>query len=349
MSEQNPTDNPGIDERLTALRAEFYVGLDQQSSGLVARIAEDARQAGNAALDQSPEAKDLETIGVIETASDVSDVLMPPKSMVPERWRLLQSAKKEVVGAVEEHQEALLDLATTLEMRREESLSDADFVRIDSKRAVWVIEGGANRTSVVRRALAIMAMVEVYGDEAESQTIYQFGSTNEKRHIPKQSGDKPNPEYVVAEEIAGDHLPEDDTLNEFGLNMATALQSGYSVQEDGGDFVTLSRDGSPRLVMVAVNGMKDGFDTVHEMTGGLANRQLVIATNGQYRPKDELQARVWAQHNGVDTLPAVVLGDEAGFSVEHRGKTITTGDRGPLVYLNEMVTLQRLDSKPIDS
>lgn len=349
MSEQNPTDNPGIEERLIALRAEFYVGLDQQSSGLVAKIAEDARQAGNAVLAQSPEAADLEISGIIESASDVSDILMPPKSMVPERWRLLQSAKKEVVGAAADHQDALLDLAKALEMRRETSLSDADFSRIDPERAVWVIEGGVNRTSVVRRTLAIMAMVEVYGDEAESQTIYQFGSTNEKRHIPKQRGDKPNPEYIVAEEIAGDHLPEDDTLNEFGLNMATALQSGYSLQEDGEGVVTLSKDGSPRLVMVAVNGMKDGFDAVHEMTGGLADRQLVIVTNGQYRPKDELQARVWAQQNGVDTLPAVVLGDEAGFSVEHRGKTITTGDRDPLVYLNEMVTLQRLDSKPIDS
>lgn len=349
MSEQNPTDNPGIDERLTALRAEFYVGLDQQSSGLITRIAEDARQAGNAALAQSSEASDLEMSGVIETAKDVSDILMPPRSMVRERWRLLQSAKKEVVGAAEEHQEAVLDLATTLEMRREVSLSDADFARIDPERAVWVIEGGANRTSVVRRALAIMAMAEVYGDKAESKTIYQFGSTNEERHIPRQSDDKPNPEYVVAQEIAGDYLPEDDSLNEFGLNIATALQSGYSVEEDGGDVVTLSRDGSPRLVMIAVNGMKDGFDNVHDMIGGLADRQLVIATNGQYRPKDELQARLWAQHNGVDTLPAVVLGDEPGFRVEHGGKTITTGDRGPLVYLNEMVTLQRLDAKPIDS
>lgn len=342
MSEINQEQGHGIEQRLQHLRAEFNVGPDIENSGLIIGIAEEARQVGNEALLQAGH----EVTPAIETAADASNILMPPKPASGEpktRWQLLQDAKKEVVAAAEGKERELIELAQALDMRREESLSDVDIARIDKERAIWLIEGGANRTSIVRRSLAISAMQQLYGDDLTDYSIYQFGSEAQK--VPVERNGKPNPAYEIAQEIAGDYLREGDELNEFGLNLATALQSGWTIESHDGNTVILRQDGMPDLVMSKVTTLRDGFDTIQADVGNLTDRQFVIATNGQYRPKDELMALNWAKQRGISLLPTVVLGDEPGFTIEHRGKAIATAGRKPLVYLNEIVALQRLDDK----
>jgi hypothetical protein len=78
-------------------------------------------------------------------------------------------------------------------------------------------------------------------------------------------------------------------------------------------------------------------------TQRLRGKQFVIATNGQYRPKDEAQASQWADaHSELQMLAPVAIGDEPGYNVEHDGKTISTANRPATAYANEIVVLQRL-------
>jgi hypothetical protein len=288
------------------------------------------------------------------TPDEIPNVILPPKDgPLPPRWQLIADAKTHIVETAKQQSEAVYHLAEQLGMRHPEALSSAELDRILPAHALWVAEGGANRTSVVRRGLALEAMERVYGLAAETQVLYQFGSD---RRIPQMKTDpqtklvKPNPEYAVAREIAGDCLPEGGELTEFGLNLASALQSGYQVVDTYQSqaeprILRLVRGGSPALVLIQPlvdrSGLEDGFSAVPELAGSLAGCQFVIATNGQYRPKDELQAAHWAAEHEVDMLPAVVLGDEPGYTVPHAGRELVTGDRGPMVYVNEIAILGR--------
>jgi hypothetical protein len=243
-------------------------------------------------------------------------------------------------------------LASGLGMRKREAINESEADRINPARAIWVIEGGANRTSVVRRELATQMMQWVYGEaDLSEHIVYQLGSG--QREIPKQRNDKPNAEYLIAQEIAGNYLPNGDVMTEFDLNLASALQAGYEV--DGTQWVdnfgverviSLTKDRAPQLVLVQPvpqeGGLKDGLSAIKNILGDVAGGQFVVATNGQYRPKDEYQAVEWAQVNGVDMTAPVAIGDEPGYSVTHNGKEIVTAERTPMVYVNEMVILNRL-------
>jgi hypothetical protein len=289
---------------------------------------------------------------------EVAEIILPPKQpgeASDPRWQLLEGAKDVIKQAAIERQEELFKLAEELDMRHQEALPESDLSRIDSDKSVWIVEGGANRTSVVRRALAINAMGWLIEGDLSGQTVYQLGSD---RPIPQERNDKPNAEYGIAQEIAGDHLPHDDSLTEFGLNLASALQAGFEVEKDDqkpqaehvARAVRLRKLGAPQLILVQPKkekgGLSDGFRAVVELIPDSSHPlQPVIATNGQYRPKDEMQAIEWAQENGIDILPPVALGDEPGFKVEHNGREIVTAGRGPMVYVNEAVILQRLRSK----
>lgn len=282
--------------------------------------------------------------------SDAGDVLLPPKQpgeASEARWQLIEGAKDAVKAGATGNQEQILALATTLDMIRPESISAIDITRIDPEAAIFAVEGGANRTSVVRRQLAIEAVAAVYGPDAGEATIYQFGSD---RPIPRERNDKPNAEYTIATEIAGDFLPEDDSLTEIDLNLASARQGGYEVVSEEHDtdaaqrVVRLQKEGAPALILVqpykVKGGLEDGLESLSKM-GDVSGKQFVIATNGQYRPKDEVQAEKWAANEGVDMLPPVALGDEPGYTVRHNGRAITTAQRQPMAYLNEMVILNR--------
>jgi hypothetical protein len=295
----------------------------------------------------------------------VGDIILPPKQQDEKykaRWELLEGAKEIIKAGSMAETEAIYQLAEFLDIRKPESISESDIARIDPQKAVWMAEGGANRTSVVRRQLAFEAIQKIYGEQAPEQAVYQFGSD---RAIPRQRNDQPNAEYSIAQEIAGDFLPKDDSLTEFDLNVASAQQAGYElVKEMPQDstpqsierLIVLQKTASPRLVMVQPKkdkgGLVDGIHAAHELVSAeqagmfLAEPyfQPVIATNGQYRAKDEHQAVEWSHSQGIAILPPVALGDEPGFSVRHNGKEIVTAERPPMVYVNEMVILHRLNS-----
>lgn len=289
---------------------------------------------------------------------EVADVLLPPKQggePYRARWQLVEGAVDTVKTALNERAEDIFRLAKQLGMRKDREALQDDLERIDGEKAVWVVEGGANRTSVVRRQIIIEAMSAIYGDGIKNKVVYQFGSD---RPIPqltrnRESGEmEPNKEYGIAQEIAGDNLPAEDSLTESMLNFAAAIQAGYRIVAHETDIegvtevITLEKTHAPTLKLVQpekqAGGLTDGFTAVSHLEDDLEGKQFVIGTNGQYRPKDELQARRWAESHGVDMTPAVALGDEPGYEVEHHGQSIRTADRAPTVYVNEMVILKRL-------
>ena len=51
----------------------------------------------------------------------------------------------------------------------------------------------------------------------------------------------------------------------------------------------------------------------------------------------------WSGANNVRLDPAVVLGDEPGFRVEHNSLEIVTAERSPVAYVNEMIVLARMN------
>lgn len=291
---------------------------------------------------------------VVLEPSEAVDVILPPKNAgepAAARWQLVEDAPAVIKEAVDAKRAELLILAFDLGMRKHETVNDSDIERISPDTSIWVIEGGANRTSVVRRELAIEVMRKTYDDiDISEHVIYQLGSG--ERTIPRERNGQPNAEYVIAQEIAGDFLPEDEELTEFGLNLASALQSGYEIdgtmenEFDVAKVIGLKKEGYPNLVLVqpksTSNGLKDGLSAVSNLLHDIEGCQFVIATNGQYRPKDELQAVEWAKEHGLEMQAPVAVGDEPGYTVEHNGKQIKTAERAPTAYLNEMVILHRL-------
>ena len=304
------------------------------------------------------------------TSSEAADIIMPPKQPgdnYEARWELVEGASEVIKSAAETRKEEIYWLAERLHMLKSESIDEADLARIDKQSAVWMVEGGANRTSVVRRELAIEAMRQIYGEQASWQDIFQFGSD---RPIPRQrevDGEiRLNAEFAVAQEIAPDFISDDFILTEFHLNVVSAMQAGYQKEEHWQsvnnrdiieNLVVLTKADSPRLLMIqpkkVKGGLVDGINAVYEKimrdTAGTfvaePHFQPVIATNGQYRAKDELQADVWAKEKGINILPPVALGDEPGYTVEHSGRQIVTAERAPMAYVNETVVLHRLQDK----
>lgn len=312
--------------------------------------AENALRAGGVLYQLAESVVDNE---VALTPREAGNVLLPPKQpgeASQARWQLIEGAADAVKTGAVARQEEIFDLATQLDMRKSESISHEEITRIAPLHSIWLVEGGANRTSVVRRELGNQMAMAVYGPHSEWVNLYQFGSD---RPIPRERNGKPNAEYSVAREIAGDYLPEDDSLTEFGLNLASALQSGYELvnDRDGGEaaqrITRLRKAGLPELVLLQPHKQKGGLeDAFTTMSDGFAinldGAQFVMFTNGQYRPKDEQQADKWAREHNFDMLPPVAIGDEPGFTVEHNGQQITTAARAAMAYLNEAIILERL-------
>jgi hypothetical protein len=216
---------------------------------------------------------EIAKVAIELSPAETAEIILPePTEGEPldPRFQLVDNAKDSIKSAAGERESELLSLATRLDMRREESLSDIDIARIHPDDAIWVVEGGANRTSVVRRQLAIEAMQRIYGDEIVEHTLYQFGS--DRKVEPEKNG-KPNPEYRVVQEIAGNFLPHKEFWTEFDVNLASALQNGFEIEADdvGGSIanlvVRLRKEGAPELVLLEPyktdsGGLEDGFSAV---------------------------------------------------------------------------------------
>jgi hypothetical protein len=84
-------------------------------------------------------------------------------------------------------------------------------------------------------------------------------------------------------------------------------------------------------------GGLDAVQSIETAKGRDMNgRQLVVGTNGQYRPMAELQATEWAQGQGLDMLHPVALGDEPGDEVRFGEQVFTTANRPAILYANEL-------------
>lgn len=318
---------------------------------LRAAIAEDAFRPDGVAYDIAQGALERPTY---LNPDDAGDVIMPPRQpgeAKQARWELIEGSKDAVKAGATERADDIFDLADRLDMRRDESVSEQDIAKVDPLNSLLVVEPGANKTAVVRRAVANEVAQRLHGANAAYVTVHQFGTD---RAIPREKNGKENPEYKVARQIAGDHLPDTDDLTEFGLNLASALQDGYRVVDDvaGAEFaqrqVKLQKEGMPLLEVIQPykeTGKLDDAFTALRRRYNLADAQFVIATNGQYRPKDELQADQWARQNGVNMQPPVAVGDEAGYRAPHDGQEFETAPRGAAAYLNEVVILHRLSDK----
>ena len=293
--------------------------------------------------------------------AEVADIIAPPtvpgESTV--RWQLQADAPEQKKAIIAAHQPEILQTAGILTMRRDQTVELGELEeKIDPKNAVWVVEGGGNKTSVVRRELGAQAMRLLYRANVDTQTMFQFGSGS--RMIERTWGGLDNPEFKVAGDITGRYMPDGDSFSEFELNIATAKQAGYRVgrtvpvgdEAPSVEAITYAdKSYYPFLMMVQPNittegALQSGLTALHEQffkkSGGLAARQLVIVSNGQYRPKDEAQAAEWADDHDVELDSVVALGDEPGFAVDHANDTLVTLERSALAYAQEMAILYRL-------
>ncbi len=279
---------------------------------------------------------------------EVALAILPQKNTLFARWELLHDAPGIKRDLATEHTDALYSLAEEAGLRLPTSLPDKSIASIDEDN-FCVVEGGANRTAVVRGALGEAAMA-MAGVDSEMPLIF-IASNEHTIPVIRPVDNKANPERDIVRELAPDFLREGD-VTQFDVTDAVQRQLGYIVEEqdrvDGvGLIVAYEKPGErPRIVirpsLEDKQGTVAGLHVVHQLLD-LSEYPLIIASNGQYRLKLALQAERWAREEGV-TLPTkpLILGDEPGFEVEHRGQVFTTGDRDPGVYLNEFVVAYRL-------
>jgi hypothetical protein len=278
------------------------------------------------------------------------------KSLNP-RWQLVEELKK--VTEAGEWQADIRVAAMATGMCRKGG--HEDYSAIDPQKAVFVVEGGANKTSVVRRGVAEKALHVLYGEDISDHRVYQLGGNRVIE--PVRADGSPNPEHDIVRKLIGDTLPKDeavqklvgdfspdDSFTEFQANLATALVDGYTVvsvagpRPEVGQTVTLAHADTkrPRLVQVQPTGvgLEGGFNAVAALEVPL-DRQFVIATNGQYRPKDMLQAAAWVTKNDIPMTPAVAIGDETDEKFRFRQGDIVTPGRPPAAYINELALYGR--------
>ncbi len=299
------------------------------------------------------------------SANEIAGIVLPEPApqtgsgvVLEARWTFVENAQAAdgVKAANAANSDRIFETAIALGMRRikdGERLPE-DTGLIDPAKAVYVVEGGGNKTSVVRRGVAIKAMKEVYGDDISGNTLYQFGSG---RAIPPTRKDtSANPEHKTIRELAGEFLPE-DTFTEFDANAATALAEGDFVDED----VDVSDNELnakqlvmkhatdptlPRLVLVQPSGPR--LEEALNIFGKeLEGRQIVLATNGQYRAKGQSQVDLWAADRGVKMMPTVTLGDEPGDSFDFKDGQIVVPNRPESAYVNDFIVLRRLALKQL--
>jgi hypothetical protein len=300
------------------------------------------------------------------TPQEVAEVILPePKgsAVLEPRWTLVDKAEaaEPTKTAIAVNGESIISTVEALSLRKlVNGERQAEDIKIDPEKAIFIVEGGANKTSVVRRGVAVKAMHELYGDDLSSKTLYQLGGEriiSPTREVSKPDGTKEtmaNAEHKTILDLAGDFLPAEGAFTEFDANLATALAEGYEISTtyDTSDDDAVSRKlelthadtAHPRLVLIqpAGKGLEAGFDA---LKSEIEDDQLVISTNGQYREKDVYQAEMWAKANGIGMLPTISLGDEPGDSFPFGDSEVVVPNRPEAAYINELVILYRLAMK----
>lgn len=345
MTGPNGTGSNGFEQNSVEARLAM-VEMALRPNGVLFELAQAglATPEGSAAYDLTP--------------TEAAEILLPtPDGELDPRFELLDNTKAAITEAANQRADQILAFAEQLGMRQPESISDANVSKIDAHNAIWVVGGAANRTSVVRRQLAIDAMRTVYPQGVGDKYLYQFASS---RPISKHRADgSGNPEHKVALEIAGDFLPDTD-ITEYDVSLASALQADYRIDtqvyrtRDQASVYLTKAGNYPTIHLIcppetAVPKDKSGLEAGLTVLDNLVlivdekqHAQVVTSTNGQYRPKEQRQVARWAANHDVELQPTVVLGDEAGYQVEHNDQTYTTGERKPMAYVLEAIVLSRM-------
>lgn len=351
--------------------------LNQSSEQLILHqvevITEQAQPGGGLYAIAAAKAETRPTDRNTFTPAEVYDIVVPLRAPAdaPPRWQMVEGAPAKAKEAATQHRDAILHAATEVGMIRRGD--QEDYARIDPTNAVVVVPGGANRTSIVRRQVAAMGIREA---GIEHPRIYQFGS-GQTVVAPIDGKGSPNKEHALLRTLAGEFLPS-GAFTQFDANLATALAQGYNIKtiidtDPGRLPADLSRsvrlavapsitfrraielthpDESLRgtlpdvtLIEPANPSFEGGLDAVRAIEAAegrdLHGKQLVIATNGQYRPMAELQAREWSQGAHIDMQPPVALGDEPGDVVSYGNEQSVTAARGETLYANELALLGR--------
>jgi hypothetical protein len=286
-------------------------------------------------------------LSIEATPEEVSFIIIPGlKDGKPAEIRFELVDKANADQAVKEatvtNSPRIMDFANRIGLRRivDGVRQPEDIDLIDPVTAIFCVEGGANKTSVVRRGVAIEAMHETYGDDLSNKVLYQFGSD---RRIKNDS------EISTIRELAGDNLPEGE-FDEFDANVATARADGYELVATEGSSLFLnmvSQDISkPHLCMVKTTqegGFKEGLSQVAvDMPSEV---QIVISTNGQYREKAKVLTEAFGRQTGVDFSRTVALGDEPGDEFSFAGGIVKVPARPESAYTNDIALLYRLMSE----
>lgn len=283
----------------------------------------------------------------LTTADAVADVLLPPKDGSPQpRWMQqegLTERRKELYAA---NASAIYDIAHQAGIRQQESLP-AETVQMIGERAVFVVESGANRTPVVRHSLA-----EDASSAADTpKRIYDLSGS--RTINPKRADGSPNPEHKIARSLAPNFLPEDEGFTEFDVRVAVAKERGYTAPVETDNVLSLFAPGEAnpedytRHIVKPTGNLQEGISRVDADLkatgyGGFDRMQPVIATNGQYRTAKALLADEWMRSNTRSGYSPVVIGDEAGYTVNNHGEQFVTANRAPGIYVPELVIIHRI-------
>lgn len=284
-------------------------------------VSIDNGNIGNLVAARVTEARDV--IDVLDTQNatliKVAEVLKPSNSADTVRW----VEQHNLTDVPEEQQELVFSLADEFGLRLP---VDHELPVVENP--LIAIEGGANRTSVVRRGLA----EKMLGDEGG--IMYQFGSPNRiiaPTRTDKEGNVVENAEYKVisADDICGDL--EGETVSEFDVNVASAVSAGYEITDDQSDTHVTLQKGNIQLVVLRAASLKDGIAKIAE-AGVVDGRNIVISTNGQYRTKDIIQTEAVLAEVGVAAESVQAIGDE-------------TGKRDAKIYIAELAVVLRELSK----
>jgi len=325
---------------------------DELRSGFLGDIAS-VKFEGATLGDLTP----AQTANVISPERDFKQPL-PPRARMIEEDLSGESVKEKIAS----NGERIISRAEALQLRRlvNGERQSEDTHQIDREKAVFIVEGGAQKSSVIRRGVAEKAMHEVYGQNLSDKTLYQFSSSRKitptkatKKNGVEEVG--PNPEHKTLCDLAGSFLSKDKEFTEFEAALATARADGYQIRntevdENGKTIIQklelvhedLSR---PKLVLIQPAGKGNLSAGYEALRPELAGKQLVIASNGQYRLKNRYRATQWINENNMDMLPPVTLGDEPGDTFSCGGKPLTTDPRAESVYVNEFIIAWRLGQK----
>jgi hypothetical protein len=269
--------------------------------------------------------------------------VLPPRGVMVQELETV----RDVIAA---EADAILALTDMLGNKRVGETED--YSGIDIFKAMFVAEGGANKTSVVRRAVAEKAMRAVRGNASLiNDILYQFGSDRLIAPLvqdKKNGGMIPNAEFDTIRSLAP-NLPEGIAFTEFDANYATAVADGYFLvanwesqpnRDESIQTITLQHPNPSRPTLCLVKPVGKGFSGALETLARIENitsRQIVVASNGQYRAKNQVVLqRFTDRHPELQLYPGVAIGDEPGDVAPFAGGHIMTPPRPLGAYVNEL-------------